>query len=349
MRFAYLVSLALIVLSSNVFANGNYVFAVMDFTTPDSESMKYLQHNKARPTSEQPSLITETDKSYLSSYDLANVVIFQMMERYKNKKREDYINYQDDQRVRDQKERFRSDTLSSSLGRAVILASDMLAAELSKHPEIGELVDRRTIEESVSEMNFQNSGLVANNAVIKLGELTGATHLIFGIVSDYSKKVVTQMSYGTPSKSIKHSLDLTVKIVDIKTNKLTYATTVTSEINELSAGGGSEYDTGLMKKLLKTAVVDATSDITKGLQKRNTKGGGTAGSNIAKVSIAPKDSTGKQLEYDLEIDGEYSGNTPVELSLTEGSHTVALLRNDKVVWKKEINVKNGIKISPTIN
>ena len=67
--------------------------------------------------------------------------------------------------------------------------------------------------------------------------------------------------------------------------------------------------------------------------------GGTAQASGAKLSISSSPDGA-----DIEADGNFVGNTPSDIQLTEGEHTISVSKSGFKTWQKKLKVSNGSSV-----
>lgn len=336
-----IICLALLVCFSG-FAMAKNSIAIMDFSTSDVESRKYLQHtDKPFLDSDEP-VLSDSERAVLSQAELAELTKSQIAERIERSKAEREVVDQRNRIDRQEKEDHRARTVTSALGREIIQAPELMAAALSQY-DLFDIVDRKTVEEGIGEIGFQNSGLVNNQSATQLGQMTGAGYLLYGVVSDYGREVSKSLAYNTPVKSTTHSIELTVKIVETGTNKMVFSTVSTNQIQETKTGSG--YDSSLMRKLLRGAIDKSAASINDKFSKLVPQPVVTVA--VPKVLLEPKDASGQNINAEIEVDGSYAGNAPAEIELPSGNHTIKFTFGN-IVWEKNIVTRDGMKLSPTL-
>ncbi|MEA3639796.1 MAG: CsgG/HfaB family protein [Lamprobacter sp.] len=325
----------------------NIVFAIMDFTTSDIDARKYLQHQDQQFLDEDEPVLSDAERALLSQEELAQIAKAQIQERAARNKEQRERLEQRNRLDRQEKADHRARTVSSALGREIIKAPDLLAAELSQYSDLFSIVDRRTVEEGVREINFQNSGLVSRQTGTQLGQMTGATHLVYGLVGDYGRDVTRSMAYNVPTKNTTHSIEIIVKVVEASTNKMQFSTIAQNSIQELKTGSGGGSNTQLMNDLLKGAIKIAAADIYERFSQSTAPDRESVEPAVLpKVVFEPK-IDGQVIGAEIEIDGFYSGNAPATLSIPSGNHTIKFIYGD-LVWERNIVVKDGMRISPSL-
>lgn len=319
--------------------------AIMDFETVDTEANRYLKHNDKFSVDSGKALLSAEDKALLSEEERREAVKIETNEKLQARQAERNRVAAENQEEKARKAAQRRATLSSKTGRSVIVGADMLAAELSKYTDLFEIIDRRRLEESLTELELQKSGLTGGESSKQIGQMTGATHQVYGTVEDFRMEERKFSGYGVRSNNIVYGLDLIIKVVEVGSSKVVFSDRVSHEFSEIKTQMSKASDTGMEKKLLQGAIKKASDSIYKQF-----KGPAVtqAAVSIPKVLVAPRGADGKEVAADVEIDGEWSGNTPAEIEVRSGKHQVTLSAKGYEPWTKTIDIRSGMKISPEL-
>jgi hypothetical protein len=128
--------------------------AVMDFTSVDIESDRYLRHTDRKSVVDHAPDITPEERAILSQEELKESAKASVQERIAARKEAAQRLRKQNEQAKLKKDTQRTQLLSSELGRVVILGADMLSVQLGNYGDIFEIVDRKTIDESVQELSF---------------------------------------------------------------------------------------------------------------------------------------------------------------------------------------------------
>ena len=105
----------------------------------------------------------------------------------------------------------------------------------------------------------------------KFGKLTGATHALYGVVSDFQVEETAFKGYGIETKNKIYTLDVIVKVVELGTNRVVFSGLFTGKIKRLDHGATTRRDTGLYEKLMKDAVGQAAAAMNERFAKKEAK------------------------------------------------------------------------------
>jgi len=242
--------------------------------------------------------------------------------------------------------RARYKNVKTEYGRQVIIGAELLTAELFKYPDDFEIIDRKRIEESLNELKFQSSDLVASDTARQIGQMTGATHLVYGIVNDFSVEKRAYSGYDIKTRQIVYSIDLVVKVVEVETNKVAFSDNVTNRIVEVKTKYASHENKALAKRLMKGALQKVAAH----MDEYFTSNPSTAVRiTLPEVSITPRNPEGKKIYAEVEIDGEYVGNAPLKIKMKSGRHTIKITADGYKDWEKIVTIADKKVISPRLS
>lgn len=319
--------------------------AIMDFTSIDIESNRYLRHTDKKSTDDDSPDIKPEERAMLSQEELRQYAKATIQERiYMRKKAAERLQEKNSLEQR-RKDNQRSQVLSTELGRAIIMGADMLSVELGKYYDTFELIDRKTVDESIQEIDFHHSGLVSADSSKRFGQMTGATHLVYGVVDDPKAQENSFSGYGVETNKKSLSLDLVIRVVDIAKNTIVFSTRTTSSSSALRTEHSSHKNTGVHRDLLLQAITQAAEQMHARFAQKSDP---PTPVSMPKVAFAPTGPNGESLVAQIEIDGDWSGNTPAEIEMSSGRHTIKLTLDGYEAWEKIVNIRNGMNIAPTL-
>lgn len=195
------------------------------------------------------------------------------------------------------------------------------------------VVERAKLKSIITEQGFTMSGLVdSTKNAAQVGKLLGADFIITGSVLTYGEKIVEFKGYGISTEKVVTELNLDIKILDINTGNIEYATLVTAQDEVLNSNSTITTTDYLERKLLQKALESSVKEIS--VQMGSKK---KALSEKVYVSFfsTPEGA-------DVEIDNVFYGNTPLKLELNPGLHHVKISYAHYEAWEKTINAAEGL-------
>ena len=187
--------------------------------------------------------------------------------------------------------------------------------ELSKANKF-EIVERELMDKILEEQKFQNSGCVANECAVEIGQMIGVSLIVAGNVS-----------------KIEDLYSLNIRLIDVETGKIIY-----QDMDDYE-GSVKDFIQVTIKNMALRMAAEASksqkTDQTQMEQFTSTKKGDVI-FNVDQPSVA------------IYIDGRYSSRSSgnqVLLSIAEGPHTIRFSSDGFKDWEKDINVLGDQELS----
>lgn len=197
------------------------------------------------------------------------------------------------------------------------------------------VVERTKLNAIITEQGFTMSGLVdSTKNAVQVGKLLGADFLITGSVLTYGEKVVKFKGYGVSTEKTIKELVVNIKVLDMNTGNIEYATLATAQDEALNTNVVTVASDYLERTLLQKALESSVKEITEQMKLRQTV-------VPEKVNVefysTPEGA-------DVEINNVFYGNTPLKLQLNPGLHKVKISLAQYEPWEKTINAGEGLVV-----
>lgn len=213
-------------------------------------------------------------------------------------------------------------TVAKGTSRPMVIGADYLAAYLGRRNDVFSCVDAPLM---VAAMNkLQQAPDFPKDFMLRLARETGATHLIYGTVSDLRTKTNSFKGYGIETKTTNYQLDVLIKVVDLVRQHTVYSNVYTGNYREQRPLSGTQFDDNIFQNLMTSALEQAAEelyDIAKP-GRRN------------KISATPLPWTltfqvsggmfFKASEAEVFVDGVRAGNGDGSFLVPGGRHTVEI-------------------------
>ena len=204
--------------------------------------------------------------------------------------------------------------------RPVVIGAEYLTAFLGRHNEVFSCVDYNVLAATMQKL--QTSPDFPRDFMLRLAKSTGATHLIYGTVSDIRIKTNSFKGYGIETKTTNYQLDVIIKMVDLISQSTAFSNVYTGNYREQRPISGTQFDHNIFQNLMTSALEQAAED----LYDRCRPGR----KNKIKVSTMPcivtvVPSGGRRFEpetAEVFVDGKYIGNGVCSFAVPPGSYTV---------------------------
>ena len=244
--------------------------AVLDFSTIDTVGQKFYRYTETRMPAMVYNQLTPADYGTIDDRMLGWVrgleVQATLQERREDRDRQSQLN---------DRELARRDELAAKIlnspQRSTVIGSEYMIAALGDYPEAFSPVDRRALDDSLLAIELGTQADAMAQAKEKFGKLTGATHALYGVVSDFQVEETSFKGYGIETKNKLYTLDVIVKVVELGTNRVVFSGLFTGKIKRLDHGATPRRDTGLYEKLMKDAVGQAAAAMNARFAKKEAK------------------------------------------------------------------------------
>jgi curli biogenesis system outer membrane secretion channel CsgG len=165
------------------------------------------------------------------------------------------------------------------------------------------VVERTKLKAIVTEQGFTMSGLVdSTKNAVQVGKLLGADFLITGSVLTYGEKVVKFKGYGVSTEKNIKELIVNIKVLDMNTGNIEYATLATAQDEALNTNSVTITSDYLERTLLQKALESSVKEIADQIK--------------MKQAVVPEK---VYVEFystpegaDVEINNVFYGNTPLK-------------------------------------
>ncbi|MBE6379415.1 MAG: hypothetical protein E7047_00615 [Lentisphaerae bacterium] len=144
--------------------------------------------------------------------------------------------------------------------RPMVIGANYLSAYLGQYNDVFSCMDQSLILSAMYKL--QDSKDFPKDYMINLARETGATHLIYGTVSDIRSGEKSFKGYGIETKTLVYELDVVVKMVDLVAQGTVYSNVYTGVYQiKLPAVGGETLSNDVFQLLMKSALQQAADDL----------------------------------------------------------------------------------------
>jgi hypothetical protein len=192
-----------------------------------------------------------------------------------------------------------------------------------------DVVERSRIDEMLTEINFGTSGLVDAPTAAKMGKLLGVTHIVTGDVQRVARDRQVTKAYNIESTRETYYVVLLVRVIDAVNGKVVASKKAEKTREQVLTKYNEKQETDIVTPLMEEALKGTVDDLVTAMSPSEKKEGKTF---AVKFDSQP---TGA----DVEVDGIFEGNCPVEADLEAGVHVVKISLPGYELWK--IKVKAG--------
>jgi curli biogenesis system outer membrane secretion channel CsgG len=195
-----------------------------------------------------------------------------------------------------------------------------------------DVIERARLDDVLKEIEFSKSGLVEGKAAVDMGKMLGATHIVTGDVQRVSKDRQVTKAYNIESTKETYNVSILVRVVDAATGKVIASKKAEQAREEILTKYNVKEESDVVTPLAEKALETVVPDFIKAMvpEKKDTK------TFVFKVQSQPEGA-------DVEIDGIFEGNCPVETALEAGVHTVKVTLPGYEVWEQKVKVREDAK------
>ena len=232
---------------------------VMDFTTIDSEGQKKFLDQNNRPIEIPPQCtLNDADRKSVNSVMQGFV---RMIDAWSNKKTADANRYAqaDDNAFTRGKALELYRTTVGGVSRPTVIGAQYLSAYLGKRNDVFTCMDPSLLGAAM--VKLQNAPDFPRDFMLRLARETGATHLIYGTVSDLRSRSNSFKGYGIETKTTNYQLDVIIKMVDLIRQSTVYSNVYTGNYREQRPISTQQIDNNIFQTLMTSALEQAAEDL----------------------------------------------------------------------------------------
>ena len=232
---------------------------VLDFTTTDIEGQKKFLDRNNRPIEIPPQCtLNDSDRKSVNSVMQGFV---RMIDAWNNKKTADanrHAQVDDNVFTRNKAlELYRSTVNGTS--RPTVIGAQYLSAYLGKRSDVFSCVDPALVGAAM--VKLQNAPDFPRDFMLRLARETGATHLIYGTVSDLRTRSNSFKGYGIETKTTNYQLDVIIRMVDLVRQSTVYSNVYTGNCREQKPVSAQQIDNNKFQTLMTSALEQAAEDL----------------------------------------------------------------------------------------
>ncbi len=232
---------------------------VLDFTTIDAAGQKQFLDQNNNPIVIPPQCtLNDADRKSVNSVMQGFV---RMIDAWSNKKTADSNRnaQEDDNRFTRAKALELYHTAVKGQSRPAVIGAEYLAAYLGRRNDVFTCMDPTLM--GIAMNRLQSEPDFPQDFMLKLAWTTGATHLIYGTVSDLRTQSKSFQGYGIRTKTTVYQLDVIIKMVDLVRQSTVYTNVYTGSYREQRPGTGAMIDHNVFQTLIKSALEQAAEEL----------------------------------------------------------------------------------------
>ena len=232
---------------------------VLDFTTVETEGQKRFLDQNNRPIVIPPQCtLNDADRKTVNDVMQGYV---RMIDARSNRRTADAnreAQIDDNEFTRSKALEIYRKTLNGPT-RPMIIGAQYLSAYLGKRNDVFTCMDSSLLGAAM--VKLQNAPDFPQDFMLRLAKATGATHLIFGTVSDLRVKHKSFQGYGIKTSTVNYQLDVIVKMVDLIRQSTVYSNVYTGNYREQRPVSNAQLDNNIFQTLMTAALEQAAEDL----------------------------------------------------------------------------------------
>ena len=232
---------------------------VLDFTSVDTEGQKRFLDGQNRPITIPPQCtLNDADRQSIDSIMQGYVRMIDAVDSVatNDANRAAQIDDNDFNRAK-ALELYHQVVKGTS--RPMVIGAEYLTAYLGRHNDVFGCLDKSQMAVAMSKL--QSEPDFPKDFMLKLAKETGATHLIYGVVSDMRTKTNSFEGYGIKTETTNYQLDVIVKMVDLVAQHTVYSNVYTSSYNERRPVSNAQFDKAIYQNLMTSALQQAAEEL----------------------------------------------------------------------------------------
>lgn len=295
---------------------------VLDFSSLDVEGQKRFLTAENKPIVIPPQCtLNDADRQSINSVMQGFVRMIDAWDNTKTNKANRAVQMDDNAFTRE-KALDLYNTVTKGTARPMIIGAEYLSAYLGRHNDVFVCMDPSLMTAAMAKL--QTAPDFPKDFMLRLAKETGATHLIYGTVSDLRTKMNSFKGYGIETQTLNYQLDVIIKMVDLASQHTVYSNVYTGNYREQRPVSATQFDNNIFHSLMTSALEQAAEDLYD-VCKPGRKNKITVTPIPYAVTVSPDGGTFfKASDAEIHIDGVLVGSGPANVLLSEGKHTVEI-------------------------
>jgi len=232
---------------------------VLDFTTIDTAGQKRFldEKNTAIVVPPQNSL-NDADHKTINSIMQGFVRMIDAWDNTKTNEANRDVQMEDNVFTR-QKALDLYRTIVKGESRPVVSGAEYLSAYLGRHNDVFGCMDSSQVAAAMEKLQKQDD--FPRDFMLRIAKETGATHLIYGTVSDIHTRNNSFSGYGIQTTTTTYELDVTIKMIDLIAQHSVYSNVYTGSYREQRPISTEQFDNNIFQSLMKSALEQAAEEL----------------------------------------------------------------------------------------
>jgi hypothetical protein len=140
-----------------------------------------------------------------------------------------------------------------------VIGADYLAGYLGRYNDVFVCMDKNLLGAAMMKIREQPD--FPRDFMLKVAQTTGATHLIYGTLSDIRTREKHFKGYGIETHTISYDMDVIIKVVDLVAQHTVFSNVYTSSYNERGPVSNAQFDNAIYHNLMTSALQQAAEEL----------------------------------------------------------------------------------------
>ena len=150
-------------------------------------------------------------------------------------------------------------TTVNGQARPTVIGAKYLETYLGRRNDVFSCVDPALMTAAMAKL--QNAPDFPKDFMLRLAKETGATHLIYGTVSDIRTKTNSFKGYGIQTQTTNYQLDVIIKVVDLVRQSTVYSNVYTGKYRKQKPVSTEQIDNNIFQNLMTSALEQAAEEL----------------------------------------------------------------------------------------
>ncbi len=237
-------------------------------------------------------------------------------------------------------------TIVKGAPRPMVIGAEYLSAYLGKHNDVFGTMDVSQVAAAMQKLQAQPD--FPRDFMLRIAKETGATHLIYGTVSDIHSKTRSFTGYGISTNTTTYELDVTIKMIDLAAQHSVYSNVYTGSYREQRPVSNDAFDNNIFLSLMKSALEQAAEDLYD-VCKEGRKNKVTVTPMPYMVTVTPTGGADfKASQATVYADGIVVGAGGEAFPLPEGTHKIEIKADGYQTKTLTLDVKSDQAVTTTM-
>ena len=230
--------------------------------------------------------------------------------------------------------------------RPMVIGAEYLSAYLGRHNDVFGVMDVSQVAAAMQKLQKQDD--FPRDFMLRIAKETGATHLIYGTVSDIHTRTNSFSGYGIQTNTTSYELDVTIKMIDLAAQHSVYSNVYTGSYREQRPVSTEQFDNNIYLSLMKSALEQAAEELYD-VCREGRKNKVTVTPMPYMITVTPTAGDGfKASQAAICADGVRVAAGGETFPLPEGSHKIEIKADGYKTKTISLDVKSDQTVTTTL-